>query len=43
MAKIEKPVLKKEDARKSNGGAREIAGRAALIPTDVERKQVEAL
>ena len=43
MAKIEKPVLKKQDARKSNGGARENAGRPAFIPTDAERKQVEAL
>ena len=43
MAKIEKPVLKKQDARKLNGGARENAGRPAFIPTDTERKQVEAL
>jgi hypothetical protein len=43
MAKIEKPVLKKQDARKSNGGAREGAGRPAFEPTAAERKQVEAL
>ena len=43
MTKIEKPVLKKQDARKLNGGARENAGRPAFIPTDAERKQVEAL
>ena len=43
MSKIEKPVLKKQDARKSNGGARENAGRPACEPTAVERKQVEAL
>jgi hypothetical protein len=43
MAKIEKPVLKKQDARKFNGGARKNAGRPAFIPTDAERKQVEAL
>ena len=43
MAKIEKPVLKKPDGRKSNGGARENAGRPAFDPTDSERKQVEAL
>ena len=43
MPKIEKPILKKQDARKSNGGAREGAGRPAFEPTDAERKQVEAL
>ena len=43
MSKIEKPALKKQDARKSNGGARENAGRPAFEPTDSERKQVEAL
>ena len=43
MSKIEKPVLKKQDARKSNGGARDNAGRPAFEPTDSERKQVEAL
>ena len=43
MSKIEKPVLKKQDARKSNGGARENAGRPAFEPTVAERKQVEAL
>jgi hypothetical protein len=43
MPKIEKPVLKKQDARKSNGGARENAGRPAFEPTTAERKQVEAL
>jgi hypothetical protein len=40
---IEKSVLKKPDGRKNNGGARENAGRLALKPTDVERKQVEAM
>jgi hypothetical protein len=43
MSKIEKPILKKQDARKSNGGARENAGRPAFEPTAAERKQVEAL
>ena len=43
MAKIEKPTPKKPDGRKSNGGARENAGRMAFKPTDAERKQVEAL
>jgi hypothetical protein len=43
MAKIEKPVLKKQDGRKSNGGARPDAGRPAFEPTDSERKQVEAM
>ena len=43
MPKIEKPVLKKQDARKSNGGARENAGRPAFEPTAAECKQVEAL
>jgi len=43
MVKIEKPILKKQDARKSNGGARPGAGRLAFEPTDAERKQVEAL
>ena len=43
MAKIEKPVLKKQDGRKSNGGARPDAGRPAFKPTDAERKQVEAM
>jgi len=38
--KTEKPVLKK---RGPNGGAREGAGRPAFVPTDAERKQVEAL
>jgi hypothetical protein len=33
MAKIEKPILKKQDARKLNGGAREGAGRPAFEPT----------
>jgi len=40
---IEKSVLKKQDGRKNNGGARENAGRLAFEPTDVERKQVEAM
>jgi hypothetical protein len=43
MPKIEKPTLKKQDGRKSNGGARENAGRPGFKPTDAERKQVEAL
>jgi hypothetical protein len=42
MPKIEKPILKKQDARKSNGGAREGSGRPAFEPTDAQRKQVEA-
>lgn len=40
---IEKPVAKKEDGRKNNGGARENAGRMPFEPTDAERKQVEAM
>ena len=40
MAKTEKPPLKK---RGPNGGARPGAGRPAFVPTDAERKQVEAL
>ena len=40
---IEKSVLKKQDGRKNNGGAREGAGRMAFEPTDAERKQVEAM
>jgi len=40
---IEKSVLKKPDGRKNNGGAREGAGRMAFVPTDAERKQVEAM
>jgi hypothetical protein len=40
MAKTEKPPLKKPS---SNGGARPGAGRPAFVPTDAERKQVEAL
>jgi hypothetical protein len=43
MAKIEKPTPKRQDGRKSNGGARPDAGRPAFEPTDSERKQVEAL
>jgi len=43
MVKIEKPILEKQDGRKSNGGARPGAGRLAFKPTDAERKQVEAL
>ena len=43
MTKIEKPALKKPDARKLNGGARPGAGRPEFEPTDAERKQVEAL
>ena len=36
----EKPSVKKAG---QNGGAREGAGRPAFVPTDAERKQVEAL
>jgi hypothetical protein len=43
VAKIEKPVLKKPDGRKNNGGSRENSGRKAFEPTDAERKQVEAM
>ena len=43
MAKIEKPIPKKTDGRKANGGARENSGRPAFEPTPAERKQVEAL
>ena len=50
-AKLEKPILKNkktkivpEKAHDPNyGGAREGAGRPAFVPTDAERKQVEAL
>lgn len=41
--KIEKSVVKKEDGRKNNGGARENSGRMAFEPTENERKQVEAM
>jgi DNA-binding transcriptional MerR regulator len=37
VAKIEKPVLKKPDGRKNNGGSRENSGRKAFEPTDAER------
>lgn len=40
MAKLEKSAVKKQQA---HGGAREGSGRKAFEPTDVERKQVEAL
>ena len=51
MTKLEKPILKNkktkivpEKAHDPNyGGAREGAGRPAFVPTDAERKQVEAL
>ena len=43
MAKIEKSIPKKQDGRKNNGGARENAGRPAFEPTDVDKKQVEAM
>ena len=43
MRKIEKPITKKPDGRKTNGGARENSGRPAFEPTQSERKQVEAL
>lgn len=43
MPKIEKPISKKLDGRKTNGGARENSGRPAFEPTAAERKQVEAL
>jgi hypothetical protein len=40
----EKPVLKKHGgARPGTGGAQPGAGRPAFVPTDPERKQVEAL
>lgn len=39
MPKTEKPTPKK---RGPNGGARPGAGRPAFVPTDAERKQVEA-
>lgn len=41
--KIEKPVSKKPDGRKNNGGPRPDSGRAPFEPTETERKQVEAL
>jgi hypothetical protein len=41
--KIEKPVVKKPDGRKNNGGAQPGAGRNPFEPTETERKQVEAL
>ena len=41
--RIEKPVTKKADGRKSNGGARENAGRKPFEPTEKERKQVESM
>jgi hypothetical protein len=40
MAKTDKPTYKKIGG---NGGAREGSGRPAFVPTDSERKQVEAL
>lgn len=43
MPKIEKPKPKKVDGRANNGGARPGAGRKPFVPTDAERKQVEAL
>jgi len=43
MDKIEKPVHKKSDGRKNNGGKRDGSGRKPVKPTDAERKQVEAL
>jgi hypothetical protein len=40
----EKPVVKKHGgARPGTGGAQPGAGRPAFVPTDAERKQVEAL
>jgi hypothetical protein len=50
-AKLEKPILKskntkivsKKERNQNYGGLREGAGRPAFDPTDVERKQVEAL
>jgi len=46
MAKSEistRPTKKELDVVKKNGGAREGAGRKAFVPTDHERKQVEAM
>jgi hypothetical protein len=40
MAKLEKPVAIKPN---THGGAREGSGRKPFVPTDAERKQVEAL
>lgn len=40
MDELEKPTIKREN---SHGGARAGAGRPAFVPTDSERKQVEAL
>lgn len=40
IEKFEKPALKKESKR---GGARKGAGRKPFVPTDLERKQVEAM
>lgn len=41
--KIDKSKSEKPDGRKNNGGYRPGAGRPAFVPTDAERKQVEAL
>lgn len=43
QSEIENPMPKKQDGRRNNGGARPGAGRKPLVPTDAERKQVEAL
>jgi hypothetical protein len=46
MAKIEnstRPTKKEVDVVKKNGGAREGSGRKPFVPTDHERKQVEAM
>jgi hypothetical protein len=40
MAELEKPTIKNKT---SHGGAREGAGRKPFVPTDAERKQVEAM
>lgn len=46
MAKSEistRPTKKEADVVKKNGGAREGSGRKQFVPTDYERKQVEAM
>ena len=43
MEGIENSVIKKQDGRKNNGGARPGAGQPPFQPTDHERKQVEAM
>ena len=51
MTKLEKPTVKSKNTKivsakahdANYGGARDGAGRPAFEPTDVERKQVQAL